>query len=243
MGYNRYLSMNAFPSPHIEEHKSHRAAWLRAAMLGINDGVISTSSLMLGVLAASGNDPSAVLTAGFAGLTAGALSMAAGEYVSVSSQRDSELSDIEIEKQSIKENPDEELAELAWIYQKRGLDAELAKEVARQLHEHDAVDAHARSELGIKHDELSNPFEAATASAIAFALGAAVPIVTAILSGENTGIWLIPGATLITLFISGAFAAVIGGGHKIKAALRVLIGGGLAMGITFLIGHLIGASV
>lgn len=244
MEYNRYLSMNAFPSPHPEEdHKSHRAAWLRAAMLGINDGTISTSSLMLGVLAASAGNPSAVLTAGMAGLVAGALSMAAGEYVSVSSQRDSELSDIEIEKKSIAENPEEELAELAWIYQKRGLDASLAQEVARQLHEHDAVDAHARSELGISHDDLANPLEAAIASAAAFAVGAAVPIMAAVFSSQASGAWFISIASLITLFISGGVGAIIGGGNKTKAALRVLIGGGLAMAITFLIGHLIGASV
>src|SRR5690606_198502 len=165
MEYNGYLYckktyMNAFPKPHPEEtHRSHRAAWLRAAMLGMNDGVVSTSSLMLGVLAASAGNPSAVLTAGIAGLTAGALSMAAGEYVSVSSQRDSELSDIEIERRSLDENRDEELAELAWIYQQRGLDPEIAREVAQQLHDHDAVGAHARSELGIDHDGLAKPME------------------------------------------------------------------------------------
>lgn len=236
--------MNAFPSPHPEEsHKSHRAPWLRAAMLGVNDGIVSTSSLMLGVLAASGGNPSAVLTAGLAGLAAGALSMAAGEYVSVSSQRDSELSDIEIEKQSLKENPKEELEELAWIYQKRGLTRELAMEVAHQLHQHDAIDAHARSELGIDRHDLANPIQAAIASAVAFAIGALVPILAAIFSSENGGVWIIAIVSLIALLVSGAIGAVIGGGDKIKAALRVGLGGGLAMTVTFLIGHLIGASV
>lgn len=234
--------MSTFPSPHSEPHKSHRAPWLRAAMLGLNDGVVSTSSLMLGVLAAS-DSSSAVLVAGIAGLTAGALSMAAGEYVSVSSQRDSELSDIEIEKRSLAENPEEELAELAWIYRRRGLDPELAKEVARQLHEHDAIQAHTHTELGIHSNGLANPAQAAFASASAFAAGALVPILAAMLPHRSHGAWVIAAASLLALFVTGAIGAYIGGGHKIKAALRVFIGGGLAMAITFLIGHLIGASV
>jgi len=236
--------MNAFPTPHPEEtHRSHRAPWLRAAVLGMNDGTVSTASLMLGVLAASGGNTGAVLTAGLAGLVAGALSMAAGEYVSVSSQRDSELSDIEIEKKSLSENPEKELEELAWIYQKRGLSPELASEVAHALHEHNAIDAHLRSELGISHDDIADPIEAAVASAVAFAIGALIPILAAVFSTEETGTWIIPIVSLITLFVSGAIGAVIGGGNKIKAALRVFVGGGLAMAITFIIGHLIGASV
>lgn len=235
--------MNAFPSPHTEYHKSHRAPWLRAAMLGINDGVVSTSSLMLGVLAASAGNPNAVLTAGVAGLAAGALSMAAGEYVSVSSQRDSELSDIEIERRSLENNPKEELDELAWIYQKRGLDPELAMSVARQLHSHSALEAHAESELGIIHDDLANPVQAASVSAVAFALGAAIPIIAALLSNAENGVWIIPAASLFALLISGACGAVIGGGSIMKAALRVCIGGGFAMAITFAIGHLIGAQL
>jgi VIT1/CCC1 family predicted Fe2+/Mn2+ transporter len=235
--------MNAFPNPHEETHRSHRAAWLRAAVLGLNDGVVSTSSLMLGVLAASGGNDTAVLTAGIAGLAAGALSMAAGEYVSVSSQLDSELSDIEIERKSIDENPEAELQELAWIYQKRGLDATLAQEVARQLHEHDAVNAHVQSELGINHDDLANPMQAAVASAAAFAVGALVPILAAVVANQENGVWVISITSVILLFASGAIGAAIGGGHKLKAALRVFVGGGLAMAITFAIGHLIGASV
>ena len=236
--------MNAFPNPHPEEeHKSHRAPWLRAAMLGANDGIISTSSLMLGVLAASGGNQTAILTAGIAGLTAGALSMAAGEYVSVSSQRDSELSDIEIERKSLQENPDKELEELAWIYQKSGLSASLAKEVAEVLHEHSALEAHIKAELGISHRNQANPLQAAFASALAFAIGAFVPIAAAVLSNEETGTWVIPSVSLIALSASGAVAASIGGGHKAKAAFRVLVGGGLAMAITYIIGHLIGTSV
>ncbi len=140
--------MNAFPNPHPETHRSRHIAWLRAAVLGMNDGIVSTASLMLGVLAAS-QSTNAVLTAGFAGLVAGALSMAAGEYVSVSSQRDSELSDIEIEKKSLAENPEQELSELAWIYEKRGLEASLARQVAKQLHEHDPVAPHITHDVVI----------------------------------------------------------------------------------------------
>lgn len=231
-----------FETPHEEEHRSHRAAWLRAAVLGVNDGTVSTSSLMLGVLAAS-HDASAILTAGFAGLVAGALSMAAGEYVSVSSQRDSERADIAIEKKSLDENPDQELAELAWIYEQRGLDKELALEVAKQLHDHDAVAAHARDELGIDHEALANPAQASAASAVAFSLGAAVPIVAALLTPESIGGWVITVSSLIALAISGAVGAYIGGGHRVIAALRVLLGGGAAMAITYVIGHIVGTAV
>lgn len=234
--------MSVFSSPHSESHKSHRAPWLRAAMLGANDGIVSTASLMLGVLAAS-ESQSAVLTAGIAGLAAGALSMAAGEYVSVSSQRDSELSDIEIEKKSLAENPEQELEELATIYRKRGLDAKLAHQVAVQLHEHDAIEAHAQHELGIGSDDLARPMQAAVASAVAFALGASIPIIAAVLIHSSKGAWGIALISLFALFISGGTGAFIGGGNQLKAALRVLIGGGLAMAITFIIGHLIGVSV
>jgi VIT1/CCC1 family predicted Fe2+/Mn2+ transporter len=233
--------MNAYPSPHPEIHKSHRAAWLRAAVLGMNDGIVSTSSLMLGVLAASGNQ-GAVIMAGMAGVVAGALSMSAGEYVSVSSQRDSELSDIEIEMRSLTDNPDQELQELAWIYERRGLDPELAKQVAKQLHDHDAVRAHAHHELGIDHDDLARPAQAAIASGIAFLIGGAVPILAAVFA-SNGNVWTITIVSLVALFLSGAIGALIGGGHKVKAALRVFIGGGLAMAVTYGVGHLIGASL
>jgi VIT1/CCC1 family predicted Fe2+/Mn2+ transporter len=233
--------LNAFPSPHPEIHKSHRAAWLRAAVLGMNDGIVSTSSLMLGVLAASGNQ-GAVIMAGMAGVVAGALSMAAGEYVSVSSQRDSELSDIEIEMRSLTDNPDQELQELAWIYERRGLDPELAKQVAKQLHDHDAVRAHAHHELGIDHDDLARPTQAAIASGIAFLIGGTVPILAAVFA-SNGNVWTIMTVSLVALFLSGAIGALIGGGRKVKAALRVFIGGGLAMAVTYGVGHLIGASL
>lgn len=231
-----------FETPHAEKHRSHRAAWLRAAVLGVNDGIVSTSSLMLGVLAASRSN-SAILTAGIAGLVAGALSMAAGEYVSVSSQRDSEKADIAIERRSLEENPDGELAELAWIYERRGLDKELAQRVAKQLHDHDAVAAHARDELGIDHEALSRPVQAAVASAAAFSLGGAIPIIAAILSTIHTGGLAITISSLVALAVSGAIGAFIGGGHRLGAATRVFLGGGAAMAITYFIGHLIGSAV
>jgi VIT1/CCC1 family predicted Fe2+/Mn2+ transporter len=230
-------------SPHPDElHRSHRANWLRAAVLGINDGIVSTSSLMLGVLAAHATSKS-ILTAGIAGLFAGALSMAVGEYVSVSSQRDSERADIDIEARSIEANPREELAELAATYRQRGLDAKLALQVAQQLHDHDPVAAHARDELGIDHKVLANPIQAALVSAVAFSLGALIPIVAALLGGGSKSGLTIVVVSLIALAISGAAGARLGGGSRTRAALRVFIGGGLAMAVTALIGRLIGGSV
>jgi VIT1/CCC1 family predicted Fe2+/Mn2+ transporter len=236
--------MTQYPaSPHPEEqHRSYRAGWLRAAVLGVNDGVVSTASLMLGVLAA-GPSHKAVLTAGVAGLFAGALSMAVGEYVSVSSQKDAELADIAIEERSLAANPEAELAELAAIYEHRGLDADLAHKVALQLHDHDAVKAHARDELGIDHDALANPTQAALASATSFSLGALLPIIaTLTVSGKGSGL-VIVAISLIALAISGGIGAYVGGGNKLRAALRVFIGGGVAMAITALIGHLIGGHI
>lgn len=232
--------MSNFTSAHPEEeHKSHRSNWLRAAVLGVNDGIVSTSSLMLGVLAASASH-SAILTAGVAGLAAGALSMAVGEYVSVSSQKDSERADIVIEKRSLANNPKEELAELASIYEQRGLEPDLALKVAQQLHKHDAVDAHARDELGIDQKALANPLQAASASALAFSIGAVVPILAALVSSGRANGWFIVIASLLALGISGAVGAFIGGGNRLLAASRVFIGGGAAMALTAFIGHLIG---
>jgi VIT1/CCC1 family predicted Fe2+/Mn2+ transporter len=237
-----YNDMSDYQSPHAAVHKSHRSAWLRAAVLGVNDGIVSTSSLMLGVLAASQSDK-AILTAGVAGLVAGALSMAAGEYVSVASQRDSEKADIEIERISLADNPDEELAELAWIYEQRGLQPALARQVAQQLHDHDAVGAHARDELGIDHEQLSKPTQAAVASAVAFSGGAIIPILAAIIASSSAATLAITLASLVALAISGAVGAFVGGGHRVIAAARVLVGGGVAMAITYFIGHLIGSAV
>ena len=236
------LMSATFKSPHDEIHKSHRAPWLRAAVLGVNDGIVSTSGLMLGVLGAS-SSKTAILTAGIAGLAAGAISMAVGEYVSVSSQRDSERADIDIEKRSLDENPAEELAELAWIYEQRGVEKSLALQVATQLHAHDAVKAHARDELSIDQDTLANPAQAALSSTIAFSLGAFVPILAALLSNETNGIYLIAGLSMVGLAISGGIGALIGGGNRVIASLRVLLGGAAAMAITYCIGLLIGQSL
>jgi VIT1/CCC1 family predicted Fe2+/Mn2+ transporter len=229
--------MSEIINPHTEQHKSQRSNWLRAAVLGVNDGVVSTASLMIGVSAAKASR-SNILTAGVAGLTAGALSMAVGEYVSVSSQKDSEHADIDIERRSIDENPDEELEELAHIYVHRGLDPQLAKQVAEQLHVHNAVEAHLRDELGIDGIAPPNPLQAASTSAIAFSLGAVVPIIAKLLSSKSSP-WLIVILSLIALAVSGAVGAYLGGGHRLKAASRVFLGGGIAMAATALIGHLI----
>lgn len=210
--------------------------------MGVNDGIVSTASLMLGVSAASASSK-AVLTAGIAGLFAGAFSMAVGEYVSVSSQRDSERADIDIEVRSLQANPNEELAELAGIYEKRGLDAKLAIEVATQLHEHNAVVAHARDELGIDHEALPNPIQAAVASAAAFSLGSLIPIAGTLVGSNATRAAAIVILSLLALAISGTIGAVIGGGSKIRAAARVFVGGGVAMAITALIGHFVGANL
>jgi VIT1/CCC1 family predicted Fe2+/Mn2+ transporter len=197
---------------------------------------------MLGVTTASASD-TAILTAGIAGLTAGALSMAVGEYVSVSSQRDSERADIDIETRSIAENPDEELEELTLIYIRRGLEPKLAKSVAQQLHDHDAVAAHLRDELGIDHEVLANPTQAALVSAVSFSVGSMVPIVAALLTAGPASAWAIVISSLTALAISGAAGAFLGGGHRLRAAARVFLGGGVAMAITALIGHLIGSTI
>lgn len=228
---------------HIEEaHKSHRAGWLRAAVLGVNDGVVSTASLMLGVSGASA-DRSAILTAGIAGLTAGALSMAVGEYVSVSSQRDSERADLEVERAALAADPDGELDELASIYVERGLEPDLAMVVATKLHERDALHAHARDELGIDQDALANPVQAVVASAASFAVGAIVPILAAVFASARFSTATIVIASLVLLAVSGAVGAAIGGGNKPVAAARVLIGGAAAMAVTYLIGRLVGTQV
>lgn len=235
--------MNDIVSPHPHEiHRSQRSGWLRAAVLGVNDGIVSTASLMLGVLAANASDK-AILTAGIAGLFAGAMSMAVGEYVSVSSQRDSERADIAIERRSLAANPEAELAELAEIYVRRGLDSKLARQVAVQLHDHDAVHAHARDELGID-EALANPVQASVASAVSFSIGSLVPILAAVFTnGQHAGAIAIVIASMIALAISGAVGAFVGGGNRLIAAARVFVGGGAAMAITAIIGHLVGANL
>lgn len=229
-------------TPHPEEkHKSQRANWLRAAILGVDDGIVSTSSIMVGIIAAQA-DFNIILTAGIASMAAGAFSMAAGEYVSVSSQRDSERADIEIEQRALKNNPSGELQELAEIYEERGLDRKLAMQVASRLHEVNAIEAHARDELGINSRMRAHPFQAAGASALAFGLGSAFPIAAALISPEKSTL-LIVVVSLAALAVFGAIGAFIGGGNKLTAALRVLAGGGIAMAVTALIGRVVGIAL
>ena len=229
-------------TPHPEAHKSHRAGWLRAAVLGADDGLVSTSSLMLGVAAASASRH-AIFTAGFAGLIAGAMSMAAGEYVSVSSQRDAERADLVIEAKALKDYADEELEELTNIYIDRGLDPKLAKQVAEQLHARDALAAHARDELGFDDNSMAKPIQAGLSSAVSFAAGAVIPILAAALFQGSASHWAIVIVTLVALAITGVVGAAIGGGNRVRAALRVFIGGGLAMLVTAVLGKLVGSAL
>lgn len=226
---------------HPEKHLSGRAAWLRAAVLGSDDAIVSTASLMIGVAAAS-DTTQAPLVAGVAGLFAGALSMAAGEYVSVSSQRDAEAADIEREKKELATEPADELRELAGIYEKRGLTRELATEVAKQLSAKDRLGAHLRDELGVDPQELARPFQAAWISAISFAVFALIPVLAALVAPEGYGLHTIAGVSFLSLLVLGTLGAQLGGAPKLKAALRVGAGGALAMALTAGIGKLFGVS-
>jgi VIT1/CCC1 family predicted Fe2+/Mn2+ transporter len=226
------------PHLHAEWHKASRIGWLRAAVLGANDGVISTASLMVGV-AATGAALEAVLTAGIAGLAAGAMSMAAGEYVSVQSQADTERADIAREIRELETQPELERAELVAIYRKRGLDQDLAAQVASQLMDHDALAAHVRDELGITETLRARPVQAAIASAASFAIGAAVPIAVALFAKANNAIW-ITASTVIALLGLGGLAAFAGGAPALKGAARVAFWGVLAMALTAAVGRLFG---
>ena len=227
---------------HHESHRTGRLGWLRAAVLGANDGLISTGSLVVGV-AAAGPEPEAVLLAATAGLVAGALSMAAGEYVSVSSQADGEAADLARERRELATSPELERAELAGIYVARGLTPELAAQVAEQMTAHDALAAHARDELGLFDQTRAQPAQASIASAAAFAAGAALPLVMALLVPVPRLPTVVIGGTLIMLALLGATAARLGGAPMGRAAARVLILGALAMGGTALVGKLFGAAV
>ena len=227
---------------HGEVHRSQRAVWLRAAVLGADDAIVSTSSLLIGV-AASEATMHSLLVAGVAALVAGSMSMAAGEYVSVSSQRDAEQVDIENEQRELEGQPQAELNELTLIYVKRGLDKELARKVAEQLSAHDRLTAHLRDELGIDRDELARPMQAAWISALSFGSVALVPIFALLVAPENLRIPTIAALSLLSLASLGALGAHLGGASKWRAALRVFIGGSLAMAVTALIGHLFGAVV
>lgn len=224
---------------HSERHRTHRVGWLRAAVLGANDGIVSTASLVLGVVA-SGAASENILVAGVAGLVAGAMSMAAGEYVSVSSQADTENADLVREREELATDPEHEHAELTAIYVKRGLDPALAASVASQLMQHDALGAHARDELGISDTLAARPIQAAFASAGTFSLGAILPLLVVILCPLPWLIWMIPATSLLFLALLGALSAVAGGSSLLVAAARVTFWGALAMALTAGVGTLFG---
>ena len=228
--------------PHAEQHLSFRSNWLRAAVLGANDGILSTSSLVLGV-AASGASRSAIVTAGIAGLVAGAGSMAAGEYVSVSSQRDTEDADLRLEARELSDDPEGELAELVGIYEARGLRPELALEVATELTANDALQAHARDELGLPEDRRARPLQAAGASALSFSVGAIIPLLAIGLFGSSIRIVACVVVTILALAGLGALGARLGGAPEVPAVIRVVFWGTVAMGATAAIGALVGAAV
>jgi VIT1/CCC1 family predicted Fe2+/Mn2+ transporter len=228
--------------PHSERHRTERIGWLRAAVMGANDGIVSTASLILGVAAAQATSHD-ILVAGVAGLVAGAMSMAAGEYVSVSSQADAEQADLAREREELATDPSAELAELTAIYSRRGLDPSLAKQVAEQLTAHDALGTHVRDELGLSDTLSARPVQAALASAGTFAVGAAMPLLTA---GIAAGTYLVPvvaGTSLVFLALSGGLAAFVGGASAARGALRVTFWGALAMALTAGVGALFGSVV
>ena len=230
------------PRTHREEHRTERIGWLRAAVLGANDGIVSTASLVVGVAAAS-TGRTEVLIAGVAGLVAGAMSMAAGEYVSVSSQEDTEKADLTREREELATQPEFELDELTRIYVQRGLDEALAREVAEQLMAKDALSAHARDELGISEVMTARPVQAALASAATFAVGAALPMLVVLLAPVETLVYTVSLTSLVFLAALGMLAARAGGAPMVKAALRVTFWGALAMLLTALIGKLFGTVV
>ena len=226
---------------HVERHRTQRIGWLRAAVLGANDGIVSTASLVLGVAAAGANSQ-AILVTGVAGLAAGAMSMAAGEYVSVSSQADTERADLARETKELATDPEHEHAELTAIYVKRGLDAALASNVATQLTQHDAIGAHARDELGISDTLAARPAQAALASAGTFAVGAVLPLLIVLSFPVSVLMWAVSGGSLLFLAALGSLAARAGGASVMMAAARVTFWGALAMAITAGIGALFGVA-
>ena len=226
---------------HSERHRTHRTGWLRAAVLGANDGIVSTASLVLGV-AAAGAGTRGILVAGVAGLVAGAMSMAAGEYVSVSSQSDTEQADLARESKELAANPVQEHAELAAIYVNRGLSETLASEVATQLMQHDALGAHGRDELGISDTLAARPVQAALASAGTFAVGAALPLVMVLLIPASVLMWGVAGSSLFFLGLLGFLAARAGGAPVVTSVARVTCWGALAMAITAAVGAVFGVA-
>jgi VIT1/CCC1 family predicted Fe2+/Mn2+ transporter len=226
---------------HVETHRTHRIGWLRAAVLGANDGIVSTASLVLGV-AAAGASTKNILIAGVAGLVAGAMSMAAGEYVSVSSQSDTESADLERERKELAADPKHEHEELTAIYVGRGLESELASEVATQLMKHDALGAHARDELGISEILAARPVQAAFASAGTFSVGAALPLLVVLLVPAGALFWSVSLSSLLFLALLGSLGARAGGASMIAAAIRVTFWGALAMALTAGVGALFGVA-
>ena len=227
---------------HLERHRTQRIGWLRAAVLGANDGIVSTASLVIGVAAAHAARPE-VLLAGVAGLVAGAMSMAAGEYVSVRSQADTEQADLRRERDELAADIDHERGELAAIYVGRGLDPSLAAEVSRQLMAHDPLGAHARDELGISDVLSARPLQAAIASAATFAIGACMPLLTATVAPLDYFVAIVSGVSLLSLAILGGLAAFAGGAPVVAGAVRVTFWGALAMGLTGGVGAVFGRVV
>lgn len=234
--------MNGATNEYLENHYIHRSNWLRAAVLGANDGILSTASLAIGVTAASVSRESIIL-ATLAGLVAGALSMAAGEYVSVSSQTDLENADIERERKEIEKHPDYELAMLAEIYENRGLKKETAKKVAEELTEHDALGAHKRDELGINEFSQAKPIQAAFASGAAFTVGGAIPLLGTIFLPMTNMEYFQYGITILFLGVLGAIAAKTGGSSIVRAVIRITFWGTVAMGLTAYVGYLFGVNL
>ncbi|MFS8099628.1 VIT family protein [Lentzea alba] len=231
----------AHHEPH-EEVTGDRMNWLRAGVLGANDGIVSTASLVVGVAGAT-TDRTQILIAGLAGLFAGAMSMASGEYVSVSSQRDAERSLLAKERQELRDMPEEELEELTEIYENKGLDPETAEEVARQLTKHDALAAHAEAELHIDPDELTNPWGAAIASFVSFTIGALLPLAAIALTPTSLRVPITVVAAIVTLALTGFVSAKLSGANKQRAIIRNVAGGLIAMGVTYAIGSLVGQSI
>jgi len=227
---------------HKEQHRTSRVGWLRAAVLGANDGIVSTASLIVGV-AAAGTSQQTILLSGVAGLVAGAMSMAAGEYVSVHSQADAESADLSVERQEIREDPGAELRELASIYVKRGIEPSLAQQVAEQLSAHDALGAHARDELGITEEQAPRPIQAALSSAASFTVGAALPLLLVAFFHGALLIPIVSAGSLLFLASLGAVAARAGGADMVKGAVRVTFWGALAMAVTAGVGALFGTAV
>lgn len=227
---------------HRERHLVHRIGWLRAAVLGANDGIVSTASLMVGVAAAHA-DRMTILLTGISGLVAGAMSMAAGEYVSVSSQADTERADIAREAEELAQEPEAERQELIGIWRARGLDAETARKVADQLTAHNALETHLRDELGISADLAAKPVQAAIASAASFSIGAIVPVIAALAFDGDRLLIALGAVTLLLLAGTGAIAARAGGASPVRGAARVVFWGAMAMAATAVVGHLFGTNV